>query len=112
MGAMGAMLEVSERAEAAIRQVVDTADEDANGLRIMVQTGGCAGVRYLLGLENESMSGDMIVTCGSVVIYVDEDSIPWLTGTRIDFVDSNDGSGFVFANPNAGPCVCGSPLSC
>ena len=58
------------------------------------------------------MSGDLIVACGGVRIYVDEDSIPWLSGTRIDFVDSLDGSGFVFANPNAGPCVCGSPLSC
>jgi iron-sulfur cluster assembly accessory protein len=41
-------------------------------------------------------------------IFVDPESMLCLEGTRIDYVDSPEGSGFRFDNPNAAAsCECG-----
>jgi iron-sulfur cluster assembly accessory protein len=40
-------------------------------------------------------------------------SAPMLEGVVIDFLDSMEGSGFKFSNPNAkASCGCGSSFSC
>ncbi len=102
------MVALSESAVGAVQRVVETAQEPADGLRIMVAMGGCAGMQYLMGLECEAMHGDAVFSFGVVKVYVDEDSQPMLRGASIDFVDGSDGPGFVFDNPNArGACSCG-----
>jgi iron-sulfur cluster assembly accessory protein len=51
---------------------------------------------------------DAVVECGGVKVFVDPDSQPLLTGLRVDFVESLEGSGFSFDNPNAASkCSCG-----
>jgi iron-sulfur cluster assembly protein len=43
---------------------------------------------------------------------VDPLSAPYLNGVTVDFLDSMDGSGFKFENPNAqNSCGCGSSFS-
>lgn len=110
------MMAVSDNAVSAIRRVIDTAEEPATGLRIMVNVAGCSGLEYLLGLESEEMEGDQICdcgseTCGRVRIFIDSESWPMLAGTRIDFVDGPESKGFVFDNPNARSlCACGKTV--
>ena len=110
------MVAISDNAVTAIRRVIDTAEEPAAGLRIMVNLAGCNGLEYLLGLESEEMDGDMICECGGgecglVKIFIDEESYPMLAGTRIDFVDGPETKGFVFDNPNARSlCACGKTV--
>ena len=52
------MIQLTDSAVAAIKTAISRASENATpglqaaeGLRIMVQTGGCAGFKYMMGLE-------------------------------------------------------------
>lgn len=102
------MIEVTEPARSAIKNAIDGAGQPVAGLRVMVQSGGCAGMKYGMALELEAQPDDTVIEAGEVRLLVDPESQAHLSGTRIDFVTNLDGSGFVFENPNASSsCGCG-----
>ena len=77
-------------------------------LRVAVQPGGCAGLRYALYFDDQKMEGDMVSRVGDVEVRVDKMSAPYLRGAEIDYVDGLQQSGFAINNPNAkGSCACG-----
>ena len=82
------------------------------GLRIEVTGGGCSGFQYGLKLDASQTPEDTVFEYGDIKVLVDPASLPMLEGTTVDFVDSLDGSGFKFTNPNAkSACSCGSSFS-
>lgn len=106
------MLALTETAADAIKSVMETAAETGGrplaGLRIMVNSGGCAGLQYGMALELQSAPDDMVVETGGVTVLIDPDSRNLLHGVTVDFVHRLDGSGFVFDNPNVTrACGCG-----
>ncbi|MEM8571758.1 MAG: iron-sulfur cluster assembly accessory protein [Pseudomonadota bacterium] len=102
------MLELTETAREAIRAAIDGAGQQVAGLRVMVQDGGCAGLKYGMALELDKQDDDAIVESDGVVVLIDPASQQHLDGTTIDYVSSLEGSGFVFNNPNASEsCGCG-----
>ncbi|RAZ82987.1 iron-sulfur cluster assembly accessory protein [Mesorhizobium hawassense] len=106
------MITLTDNAVAAVKTALSSASEQAEGLRIMVQTGGCAGFKYMMGLESVSRQGDVITETDGFKLYVDADSQPHVAGMTVDFVTGLDSSGFVFDNPNArDKCGCGKSFS-
>ena len=102
------MIHLTDTALAAVRGALEKSPKPAMGLRIMVETGGCAGYKYMLGLEIEAREGDALVEQDGVTLFVDEISKPHVVGMTVDFVESLESSGFVFENPNATQqCGCG-----
>jgi iron-sulfur cluster assembly protein len=102
------MINLTDSALNAVRSAIDGADEPVGGLRIMVETGGCAGYKYLMGLVNEATPDDTVVERDGVKVFVDMKSHELLAGATIDFVVAIEGSGFTFENPNAtSTCSCG-----
>jgi iron-sulfur cluster assembly accessory protein len=77
-------------------------------LRVAVQPGGCAGLRYALYFDDRKMDDDTVEQVSGVEIRVDKMSTPYMRGATIDYVDSLQQSGFTIDNPNAkGSCACG-----
>jgi iron-sulfur cluster assembly protein len=77
-------------------------------LRVAVQPGGCAGLRYALYFDDRKLDGDIITSAKGVEVRVDKMSAPYLRGAEIDYVDGLQQSGFAINNPNAkGSCACG-----
>jgi iron-sulfur cluster assembly accessory protein len=77
-------------------------------LRVAVQPGGCAGLRYALYFDDEKRDGDEVMVSQGVEVRVDKMSAPYLRGATIDYVDGLQQSGFTIDNPNAkGSCACG-----
>jgi iron-sulfur cluster assembly accessory protein len=113
------MIHLTDNAVAAIKTAISRASDSAapgapsaEGLRIMVQTGGCAGFKYMMGLEAESRDGDQVVRQDGVTLFIDGESQPHLAGMTVDFVTGLESSGFVFDNPNASSkCSCGKSFS-
>lgn len=106
------MISLTDPAREAIRRLLDGSSQGATGLRILVDQGGCSGLKYLLGLERAAADDDRVVTVGDVLLFVDPLSVPMLEGMNIDFVESVEGSGFVFENPKAASmCSCGKSFS-
>lgn len=102
------MIEITEPARSAIKTAIDGAGQSVAGLRVMVQGGGCAGMKYGMALELAAQPDDAVVEAGEVTVLIDPESQAHLSGTTIDFVTGLEGSGFVFNNPNASSsCGCG-----
>ncbi|MCA1955779.1 iron-sulfur cluster assembly accessory protein [Zymomonas sp.] len=103
------MLHLTDSASDAIRKsITGTDDASVQAIRIMVETGGCAGLIYRMALARKAEVDDIIVEEKGVKIFVEAESAPLLEGTKIDFVTSLEESGFTFDNPNAGSkCSCG-----
>ena len=79
------------------------------GLRIRVVGGGCSGMSYELGWEDQQASDDDITESQGIKVYIDKNSAPYLSGIEIDYVDNNMmGAGFAIKNPNVkSSCGCG-----
>lgn len=102
------MIELTSSAVEAIRGAINGQKESVAGLRLMVESGGCAGFKYMMGLVTDKEPGDITVEKDGVVLFVDADSSRLLEGVTIDFAVSLEGSGFTFENPNATEsCSCG-----
>lgn len=78
------------------------------GLRLRVEKGGCAGMQYVMGLDQPAAE-DSIINQDGVTIIIDHYSLGFLRGSQIDYVDSLADSGFKLTNPNATrSCGCGT----
>ncbi|MFN2489806.1 MAG: HesB/IscA family protein [Actinomycetota bacterium] len=107
---------ITEIAASKVRELLDRelsgSPEEHEGkeysLRVAVQPGGCAGLRYALYFDDRKLDDDMIAELDGVQVRVDKTSAPYLRGAEIDYVDGLMQSGFSINNPNAkGSCACG-----
>lgn len=102
------MINLTDSALNAVRNAISAADKPVDGLRVMVEAGGCAGYKYNLGLVDAVDPDDAVIERDGVRLFVDMKSQEYLAGTTIDFVVALEGSGFTFENPNAkASCGCG-----
>ena len=102
------MIHVTDAAFAQLEILVREQTDPANGLRILVENGGCAGLQYAMGLDH-AKDGDEVVEQGGVKVIIDAESAHFLAGSTIDYVDDLAGSGFRIQNPNAArSCGCGT----
>jgi iron-sulfur cluster assembly protein len=83
-------------------------DEGSAGLRVGVRGGGCSGFQYQLAFD-EQRDGDVIFEHSGLRLLVDNQSLPYVDGSTIDYVESLQGAGFQVNNPNVvAACGCGS----
>jgi iron-sulfur cluster assembly accessory protein len=102
------MIYLTESAANAVRTAIAGASGPVGGLRIMVESGGCAGYKYLMGFVPEANPGDTVIDQDGIKLFVDADSDALLDGTTINFTIGLEGAGFTFENPNAqSSCSCG-----
>lgn len=82
--------------------------ESAVGLRLRVERGGCAGMQYTMAVDAEK-EGDSVARRDGVAVLVDAESLPFLEGSVIDYVDDLNDAGFKVRNPRAArSCGCGT----
>lgn len=102
------MIDLTDNAVSAVKTALTRASGTAAGLRIVVEAGGCAGFKYMMGLESAAREGDQVVEKDGVTVFIDERSQPLVAGMTVDFVTGLETSGFIFENPNAAQkCACG-----
>ncbi|MFY2858542.1 HesB/IscA family protein [Mycobacterium sp. THU-M104] len=103
---------LTEAAAAKAQSLLEQEGRDDLALRIAVQPGGCAGLRYNLFFDDRTLDGDLTVEFGGVRLTVDRMSAPYVEGASIDFVDTIEKQGFTIDNPNAtGSCACGDSFN-
>lgn len=84
----------------------------ARGLRVAVKPTGCSGYMYVVQPAENITAQDRVFECHGVQVIVDEDSLPYLDGTEVDFKREGLNEGFKFENPQVkATCGCGESFS-
>ena len=95
------LITISDAALTQLRDLLQKQGRPEMGLRVFVQPGGCSGMSYGMGFEDQPEDGDSVREVGGVRLFVDSVSARYIRGAEIDFVDSLMGGGFTVHNPNA-----------
>src|SRR5881396_3696025 len=83
------------------------ADIQTAGLRVGVRGGGCSGFQYNLAFD-QKRDTDVVFESHGLQLLVDSQSLRYVEGSTIDYVDSLQGAGFQVNNPNVvAACGCG-----
>ncbi len=110
----GAQTSRVELSEAAARRIAGILANEAPGavFRVGVDGGGCSGFKYSFAVDPAPGANDLLLEKGAARLVVDETSLAYLQGARIDFVDDLMGRAFRVENPNASSsCGCGVSFS-
>lgn len=106
------MVQLTENAIGKVREILDTQDPKPAGLRIAVVGGGCSGFSYSMAFENSPNMLDKTYNFNGLKVFIDQASLLYLDGAEVDYVESLEGSGFKFSNPQVkSTCGCGSSFS-
>jgi iron-sulfur cluster assembly protein len=94
-----------------LAQVLEQEKAEGSYLRIEVyQGGGCAcsgGYRYALSLEKEPRPSDVVERVGALKMIVEGANADLIRGSKIDYIESVQRSGFKIENPNVATEACG-----
>lgn len=106
------MVQLTETAISKVKEIIDTQEPKPSGLRISVVGGGCSGFSYSMAFETAPSMLDKTFQYNGLRLFVDQASLLYLDGVEVDYVESLEGSGFKFNNPNVkSTCGCGSSFS-
>ena len=95
-----------------VKEIMGQQTPAPGGLRVAVVGGGCSGFSYHMAFENQSNGTDRVYEFNGLKVFVDQMSEMYLGGVEIDYVETVEGSGFKFNNPNVkSTCGCGSSFS-
>lgn len=106
------MLQLTPTAVGKVKEILDAQDPKPAGLRISVVGGGCSGFSYSMAFENKAGLLDKTYNFDGLNVYIDQASLLYLDGAEVDYVETFEGSGFKFNNPNVkSTCGCGSSFN-
>ena len=82
------------------------------GLRVGVAPGGCAGLSYDLRFQKSPYDNDIVFEQKDLKVFINPESLSYIKGIEIHYVDTLKESGFQYRNPNAkSSCGCGTSFS-
>lgn len=95
-----------------IRQSIALQSE-ATGFRLGVKKTGCSGYAYVTEIVTDGKAEDIKFNIEDITVFIEKNSVPYLQGTMIDFIDHGMGqTKLVFHNPNAANlCGCGESFN-
>jgi iron-sulfur cluster assembly accessory protein len=103
-------IEITQNAQEHIANVLK--EDNSKFFRITVLGGGCAGFQYKFDFDNEKKSEDIIIKTPKANILIDDISLNFIKGAKIDYVNELIGSSFKIINPQAASsCGCGTSFS-
>ncbi len=95
-----------------VKEIMSQQNPVPTGLRVGVVGGGCSGFQYSMAFENAAGMMDKSFEQDGVKIFVDATSAMYLNGCTVDYVETVEGAGFKFENPNVkSTCGCGSSFN-
>src|SRR5437763_12060779 len=107
-----APISLTPNAIAKVKEIMAGQNPMPTGLRVGVVGGGCSGFSYSMQFENSAGMMDKVFDMDGLKVYVDATSVMYLNGCRVDYVETLEGAGFKFDNPNVkSTCGCGSSFN-
>lgn len=99
---------VTENAVERIKSLLAQRSKPSVGIRILVETKGCSGMKYKIEYADEVNKFDAVIEQSGVSVLIDPKAMLFILGSKMDYIEEELSSGFVFSNPNEkGKCGCG-----
>ena len=116
-------ISLTPAASKAVNDILTERKLEGDALRVyLANSSCCSSVNFGMALDNNIRDVDMTFESEGVKVVVDEVSLDYLRGAKIDFVnDPERGAGFLVDSPNAQSqghehgeegCACGGSCSC
>ena len=106
------MISVTPVASTKVREIMAQQSPAPTALRVAVVGGGCSGFQYHMAFENQSNDSDNVYDFSGLKVFIDQMSEMYLDGVEIDYIETLEGAGFKFNNPNVkSTCGCGSSFT-
>jgi iron-sulfur cluster assembly accessory protein len=106
------MIQLTDTATNKVKEIMTQQNPVPAVLRVAVVGGGCSGFSYHMAFDNQENPTDNIYEFDGVKVAVDQMSEMYLDGIQIDYIETLEGAGFKFNNPNVkSTCGCGSSFS-
>ena len=107
-----APITLTPAAIAKVKEIMAQQNPVPGGLRVGVVGGGCSGFSYSMQFENGAGAMDKTFEFDDLKVYIDATSLMYLQGATVDYIETLEGAGFKFENPNVkSTCGCGSSFS-
>ncbi len=106
------MINLTPVAATKVKEIMGGQNPAPTALRVAVVGGGCSGFQYHMAFENQTNETDNVYDIEGLKVLVDQMSSMYLEGIEIDYIETLEGAGFKFNNPNVkSTCGCGSSFS-
>jgi iron-sulfur cluster assembly protein len=106
------MLQLTDTAASKVKEIMTQQNPVPGALRVAVVGGGCSGFSYHMAFDNQENPTDNVYQFDGLKVVVDQMSEMYLDGVSIDYIETLEGAGFKFNNPNVkSTCGCGSSFS-
>ena len=106
------IITLTDAAVAKIKLMMTKEGKTNYALRFGVATGGCAGLSYEMKFQKNPYDNDIVFEQKGLQVIVNQESVEFVKGVQIDYVDTLRESGFKYSNPNAkSSCGCGTSFS-
>ena len=106
------MIQLTDNAASKVKEIMTQQNPAPAVLRVAVVGGGCSGFSYHMAFDNQENPTDNVYEFDGVKVVVDQMSEMYLEGVQIDYIETLEGAGFKFNNPNVkSTCGCGSSFS-
>ena len=106
------MITLTPTAVGKVKEILDSQEPQPEVLRMSVVGSGCSGFSYSMAFENTPGMLDKAYQFDGLKVFIDQASMLYLDGAEVDYVETMEGSGFKFNNPQVkSTCGCGSSFS-
>ncbi|MBI4738301.1 iron-sulfur cluster assembly accessory protein [Candidatus Woesearchaeota archaeon] len=103
---------ITERAVKKVVTMMEAEQASGRAFRVQVVPGGCSGMSYHFDFDDKETPDDVVSVQHGLKVFVDKNSLRFVGGATIDYVETLKESGFKISNPKAKhSCGCGSSFS-
>ena len=102
------IISLTDKAASKVKFLLKKEGKDGFGLRLGIMPGGCSSYMYEISFEKQAKKDDLIIEEKGVKIFINPQSISFMKGSTVDYLDTLSNSGFKINNPNVKTsCGCG-----
>jgi iron-sulfur cluster assembly accessory protein len=105
------MIEVTDKAASELKTLLEQEGKPDIALRIFVAGVACSGIQYGLALDDEVKEDDVTMESNGIKLVMAKDIERTFSNGSIDFIEDENGKGFLIRNPTAGE-GCGTCGGC
>ena len=107
------MVSLTDSAAVKLKDIMEEKELEGYALRVFVQGGGCGGMQYGMTFDNQIRDDDQVFEAThGMKVYVDPNSLHYMDGSTVDYLDNLMGGGFHIENPQAVSCSGCGQSSC